>query len=98
VLHNPHVLLPGQFRPTAYINISRALLLALAVPYFDKLLPAATGEYQATYAIAAFARDHDLLIHPVIGDYHDCGSPAGLLAAATAAAGLQGLAVPGVTA
>ncbi|SEM77289.1 sugar phosphate nucleotidyltransferase [Streptacidiphilus jiangxiensis] len=84
--------------PTAYINISRALLPAEAVRYFEKLHPAATGEYQATDAVAAYARDHDLLIHPVTGEYHDCGSPAGLLTAAAAAARAQGLAVPGVSA
>ncbi|MFE3629457.1 sugar phosphate nucleotidyltransferase [Streptomyces goshikiensis] len=85
-------------RPTAYINISRALLPGQAVRYFEKLSPAANGEYQATDAIAGFARDHDLLIHPVTGNYHDCGSPAGLLAAAAAAARAQGLDIPGLTA
>ncbi|MDG4819631.1 hypothetical protein O7628_29470 [Micromonospora sp. WMMD956] len=34
----------------------------------------------------AFARDHDVLIHPVAGEYHDCGNPAGWLAANNAAA------------
>ncbi|WP_308191856.1 hypothetical protein [Kitasatospora humi] len=32
------------------------------------------------------------------GQYHDCGSPAGLLAAGVAVARVQGLSVPGVTA
>ncbi|MFE3505310.1 sugar phosphate nucleotidyltransferase [Kitasatospora sp. NPDC059146] len=85
-------------RPTAFINISRVLLPGEAIRYFEKLLPAPSGEYQATDAIAAFARDHELLIHPVAGQYHDCGSPAGLLAAGVAAARVQGLSIPGVTA
>ncbi|MFJ1756480.1 sugar phosphate nucleotidyltransferase [Kitasatospora sp. NPDC088134] len=85
-------------QPTAFINISRALLPGEAIRYFEKLPPAANGEYQATDAIVAFARDHELLIHPVNGQYHDCGSPEGLLAAGVAAARMQGLSVPGVTA
>ncbi|MFI2666327.1 sugar phosphate nucleotidyltransferase [Micromonospora carbonacea] len=72
--------------PTAYINISRTLLPAHALAYFQKLTPAPNGEYQATDAVIAFARDHDVLIHPVAGDYHDCGNPAGWLAANNAAA------------
>ncbi|MEV4212527.1 sugar phosphate nucleotidyltransferase [Micromonospora sp. NPDC049662] len=81
--------------PTAYINISRTLLPAHALAYFQKLTPAANGEYQATDAITAFARDHDVLIHPIAGQYHDCGNPAGWLAANNAAALAQGLATPG---
>ncbi|MGW1641496.1 sugar phosphate nucleotidyltransferase [Streptomyces lavendulae] len=77
----------GYTQPTAYINISRALLSGDAVPYFDKLQPSKTnGEYQATDAIAAYARDHEVLIHPVTGDYHDCGNTTGWLAANNAAA------------
>jgi UTP--glucose-1-phosphate uridylyltransferase len=80
--------------PTAYINISRTLLPADALAYFRKLTPAPNGEYQATDAITAFARDHNVLIHPVAGRYHDCGNPAGWLAANNAAAARQNLAVP----
>ncbi|WSK74401.1 hypothetical protein OG295_39930 (plasmid) [Streptomyces sp. NBC_01276] len=77
----------GYTQPTAYINISRALLSGDAVPYFDKLQPSkANGEYQATAAIAAYARDHEVLIHPVAGEYHDCGNTTGWLAANNAAA------------
>lgn len=83
-------------QPVAYINISRALLPAAALRYFEKLGPATNGELQATDAIAAFARDHGLLIHQVTGDYHDCGTPTGLLAAAVSAARAQGLDIPGV--
>jgi UTP--glucose-1-phosphate uridylyltransferase len=84
---------PDQYpQATAYINISRALLPGDAVPYFQKLTPAASGEYQATDAITAFARDHDTLIHPVDGRYYDCGNPAGWLAANNAAARARGLA------
>ncbi|MFI7659691.1 sugar phosphate nucleotidyltransferase [Micromonospora parva] len=72
--------------PTAYINISRTLLPAHAVAYFQQLTPAANGEYQATDAVVAFARDNDVLIHPITGEYHDCGNPAGWLAANNAAA------------
>jgi len=75
----------GYQQATAYINISRTLLPATAIPYFEKLTPAANGEYQATDAIAAFARDHDLLIHPITGRYFDCGNPTGWLAANNAA-------------
>ncbi|MEU5961995.1 sugar phosphate nucleotidyltransferase [Micromonospora parva] len=78
--------------PTAYINISRTLLPAHAVAYFQKLTPASNGEYQATDAVAAFARDHDVLIQPITGQYHDCGNPAGWLAANNAAAAIQALA------
>ena len=75
---------------TAFINISRTLLPATALPYFEKLTPSpVNGEYQATDAIAAFARDHDLLIHPVTGQYHDCGNPTGWLSANNAAAELR---------
>ncbi|WP_331757208.1 sugar phosphate nucleotidyltransferase (plasmid) [Streptomyces sp. NBC_01544] len=83
--------------PTAFINISRSLLPADAIPYFEKLAPAANGEFQATDAIAAFARDRDVLIHPVTGRYFDCGNTAGWLAANIAAASARGLAVPGQT-
>ncbi|WP_406451973.1 sugar phosphate nucleotidyltransferase [Streptomyces sp. NBC_00876] len=78
---------PTEYRqPSAYINISRTLLPGDAVPYFDSLKPAANGEYQATDAVAAYARDHDVLIHPVRGQYYDCGNTAGWLAANNAAA------------
>ncbi|MEU7947422.1 sugar phosphate nucleotidyltransferase [Micromonospora taraxaci] len=80
-------------KPTAYINISRTLLPAHAVAYFQKLTPAPNGEYQATDAVAAFARDHDVLIQPITGQYHDCGNPAGWLAANNAAAAIQALTV-----
>lgn len=84
---------PDQYtQATAYINISRALLPGDSVPYFQKLTPAASGEYQATDAIAAFAQDHDTLVHPISGRYFDCGNPAGLLAAGNAAARAQDLA------
>lgn len=84
---------PDQYpRATAHINVSRALLPGDALPYFQKLTPAASGEYQATDAITAFARDHDTLIHPVDGRYFDCGNPAGWLAANNAAARARGLA------
>lgn len=87
--------LSGYTQPTAYINISRALLGGDAVPYFDKLQPSpANGEYQATDAIAAYARDHDVLIHPVTGTYHDCGNTAGWLAANTAAARAHSITLP----
>ncbi|MFF4583354.1 sugar phosphate nucleotidyltransferase [Streptomyces sp. NPDC001373] len=79
---------------TAYINISRTLLSGEAVSYFEKLQPSTgNGEYQATDAIAAYARDHDVLIHPVAGAYHDCGNTAGWLAANTAAARAHGISV-----
>jgi UTP--glucose-1-phosphate uridylyltransferase len=84
---------PDQYpQATAYINVSRALLPGDALPYFQKLTPAASGEYQATDAITAFARDHDTLIHPVDGRYFDCGNPTGWLAANNAAARARGLA------
>jgi UTP--glucose-1-phosphate uridylyltransferase len=87
---------PGQYQQaTAYINISRALLPGEALPYFQKLAPAASGEYQATDAIGAFARDHATLIHPVTGHYYDCGNPAGWLAANNAAARAQDLSPQG---
>ncbi|MEV0846382.1 sugar phosphate nucleotidyltransferase [Streptomyces sp. NPDC049954] len=76
---------------TAYINISRSLLPSEALDCFRALKPSpVNGEYQATDAIAAFARDHDLLVHPVQGAYHDCGNPAGWLTANNAAARLTG--------
>ncbi|MFI1184294.1 sugar phosphate nucleotidyltransferase [Streptomyces sp. NPDC020799] len=87
----------GYELPYAYINISRTLLPATALRHFEKLAPAANGEYQATDAIAEWAHDNDLLIHPINGHYYDCGNPAGLLAANNAAAHAQGLTVPGVT-
>ncbi len=62
------------------------LLLAEALVDFAKLTPAANGEYQATDAINAYARNHDVLIHPTPGRYYDCGNSAGLLAATNAAA------------
>lgn len=80
---------------TAYINISRTLLPAQALTYFEKLTPASNGEYQATDAITAFARDHDVLIHPIIGQYHDCGNPAGWLAANNAASLAEARTTPG---
>ncbi|WP_327424525.1 sugar phosphate nucleotidyltransferase [Streptomyces sp. NBC_01527] len=83
--------------PSAYINVSRTLLPAEAIAYFEKLTPAANGEYQATDAITAFARDHEVLIHPITGQYFDCGNRAGWLAANIAAARAEGLYVPGLT-
>jgi UTP--glucose-1-phosphate uridylyltransferase len=78
---------PGAYaEPTAFINISRILLPAAVLPYFQGLAPAANGELRATDAVFAFARDHDMLIHAVTGEYHDCGNPAGWLAANNAAA------------
>jgi UTP--glucose-1-phosphate uridylyltransferase len=71
---------------SAYINISRTLLPAAALGYFDKITPAHNGELQATDAIAAFAQDHDIHIHPVSGRYFDCGNTTGWLAANNAAA------------
>lgn len=82
---------PADYRePTAFINISRTLLPGTALPYFEKLIPSPlNGEYQATDAITAFARDHDVLIHPITGRYYDCGNPTGWLAANNAAAHLH---------
>jgi UTP--glucose-1-phosphate uridylyltransferase len=73
-------------QPTAHISISRALLPASSLAYFGKLQPAASGEYQTTDAINAYAADNDVLIWPVQGHYYDCGNPAGWLAANNAAA------------
>lgn len=89
----PHLLLDGIDEkpadhpgPTAHVNISRAFLPGHATAYFEKLTPSsATGEYQATDAIEAFARDHDVVVHPVTGRYFDCGNPTGWLAANNAA-------------
>ncbi|MFE0460419.1 sugar phosphate nucleotidyltransferase [Kitasatospora sp. NPDC058965] len=75
----------GQ-RRTAYIDISRSLLPASALPYFAAVQPAANGELRATDAITAFAADHPTLIHPILGAFHDCGTPTGLHAANTAIA------------
>ncbi|MFD9688421.1 sugar phosphate nucleotidyltransferase [Kitasatospora sp. NPDC059088] len=72
---------------TAHINISRTLLPATALPYFAAVQPADDGELRATDAITAFAHDHDLLVHPVLGAFYDCGSPAGLHAANTVISG-----------
>ena len=38
-------------------------------------------------AITAFAVDHPTLIHPSLGAFYDCGSPAGLHAANTVISG-----------
>ncbi|WP_433259365.1 sugar phosphate nucleotidyltransferase (plasmid) [Streptosporangium sp. CA-135522] len=80
--------------PVAHINISRALLSGDFIDYLDALTCAVNGEYQATDAIAAYARDHDVLVHPVAGQYHDCGSTVGWLAANLAAAQAQGTLLP----
>ncbi|MET7345594.1 sugar phosphate nucleotidyltransferase [Streptomyces sp. NPDC087866] len=78
---------PADYQQSsAYINISRTLLPGDAVPYFNRLKPAANGEYQATDAVEAYARDHDVLIHPIHGQYYDCGNTTGWLAANNAAA------------
>jgi UTP--glucose-1-phosphate uridylyltransferase len=66
--------------------ISRSLLPAEILQYFLKLVPASNGEYQATDALQAFAHDHEVLIHPVVGSYFDCGNTNGWLAANLAAA------------
>jgi len=68
---------------------------ASSLVYFDRLLAAVNGEYQSTEAINAYASDHDVLIHPVRGQYHDCGHPAGWLAANNAAARASGITIPG---
>ncbi|MER5418180.1 sugar phosphate nucleotidyltransferase [Streptomyces virginiae] len=78
---------------TAYINISRVLLSGDALRYFDALQPSVSnGEYQAVDAIASYARDHDVLVHPISGQFYDCGDVAGWLAANNAAAGRSGIA------
>ncbi|MGF1427090.1 sugar phosphate nucleotidyltransferase [Kitasatospora sp. LaBMicrA B282] len=83
---------PTDYRePTAYVNVSRTLFPAAAIGYFQAVRPAANGELQATDAVAAFAADHDVLLHPLTGQYLDCGNPAGLLTASLAVAELQGL-------
>jgi UTP--glucose-1-phosphate uridylyltransferase len=80
---------PTDYRePTAYINVSRTLLPATAIPYFVAVRPATNGELQATDAVAAYAADHEVLLHPLAGTYYDCGNPAGLLEAGIAAARL----------
>lgn len=70
----------------AHVNISRAVLPNWYLDYLDELKPAANGEYQSTDAIQALADEYDVLVHPVLGAYHDCGDPAGWLAANNAAA------------
>jgi UTP--glucose-1-phosphate uridylyltransferase len=72
----------GEF---AFVNISRAILPGAYLDYLDDLKPAANGEYQSTDAIQALVEDHDMLVHPIRGAYHDCGDPAGWLAANVAA-------------
>ena len=57
----------------AHANISRSLLPADNLPFRD-LAPAHNGEYQATDAIEAYARDQRVLIHPISGTYYDCGN------------------------
>ncbi|MFF2148766.1 sugar phosphate nucleotidyltransferase [Kitasatospora sp. NPDC058190] len=91
----PHLLLgelrgwspEDRQRRTAYIDISRSLLPSSALPYFAEVQPAANGELRATDAITAFAIDHPTLIHPILGAFYDCGSPAGLHAANTVISG-----------
>ncbi|MFI6883791.1 sugar phosphate nucleotidyltransferase [Streptosporangium canum] len=86
---------PAHHRdPIAHINISRALLPGDFIDYLDALPCAANGEYQSTDAIEAYARDHDVLVHPVTGQYHDCGNTTGWLAANLAAAQMQDIALP----
>ena len=70
----------------AHVNISRAVLPNVYLDYLDGLKPAANGEYQSTDAIAELSEDLDMLVHPISGTYHDCGDPAGWLAANNAAA------------
>ncbi|MDH6130258.1 sugar phosphate nucleotidyltransferase [Kitasatospora sp. GP82] len=74
-------------RRTAHIDISRTLLPASALPYFTAVELAANGELRATDAITAFARHNDMLIHPILGTFYDCGSPEGLHAANTVISG-----------
>jgi UTP--glucose-1-phosphate uridylyltransferase len=81
IVEKPH----NHPHPTAHVKISRSLLPADSLVYFDKLDPAANGEYQATDAITAYARDHTMVIHPVQGQYYDCGNTDGWLAANNAA-------------
>lgn len=75
----------GYVGETAYVNISRAVLPNAFLDFLDDLKPAANGEYQSTDAIDDLAGDLDVLVHPVRGAYHDCGDPAGWLAANIAA-------------
>ncbi|WP_329431180.1 hypothetical protein OG339_47410 (plasmid) [Streptosporangium sp. NBC_01495] len=84
----------GHPDPVAHINISRALLPGDFTDYLDTLKCATNGEYQSTDAIEDYARDHDVLVHPVTGQYHDCGNSAGWLAANLAAAHIHGIALP----
>lgn len=79
----------------AYAYISRGVFPGEFMAHLDKLQPSpGSGEYQITDAIVALATERDVLVHPVIGRYLDCGDPAGLLAANLAAARAAGLNLP----
>lgn len=83
---------PADFtQPIAHVNISRQVLPGAFLDYLADLKPAANGEYQYTDALAEFLRDHEVLVCPLRGQYHDCGDPAGWLAANIAAAKLHGV-------
>ncbi|MEV5710953.1 sugar phosphate nucleotidyltransferase [Actinoallomurus sp. NPDC052274] len=72
----------------AHVNISRAVLPNAFLDFLDGLKPAVNGEYQSTDAIAELCEDLEVLVHPIRGTYHDCGDPAGWLAANNAAAAI----------
>jgi UTP--glucose-1-phosphate uridylyltransferase len=79
---------PGTLPPGRYeVTVGRALLPAEFLAYAARVEPSpATGEIPVTDAFSAYARDADLVIHRVAGDYFDCGAVAGWLAANVAVA------------
>jgi UTP--glucose-1-phosphate uridylyltransferase len=88
VRDKPGILPPGQY----LVAIGRALLPAEFLTYLDRIeCSPVTGEFQVTDAYAAFARDADVLVHPVDGTYFDCGGVPGWLAANAALAEHHGI-------
>ncbi len=72
---------PGN-APSNLASISRFLLRPDFFGYLDALTPdPRNGEYQSIAALTAYAADQPVLVHPIAGRYHDCGSINGLLGA-----------------
>jgi UTP--glucose-1-phosphate uridylyltransferase len=72
---------PGH-APSNLASISRFVLRPDFFDYLDALSPdPRNGEYLSVTALIKYAADNPVLVHPIAGRYHDCGSINGLLGA-----------------
>lgn len=81
--------------PSNLASISRYLLGPDFLDYLDVLAPdPRNDEYLSITALTDYAATHPVLVHPITGTYHDCGSTTGLLNASLDAAAITRISSP----